>query len=181
MGTGNTIVTRFDAEALNNAITKSGISRKNIATMVLKRDQSYISNACKKGTINPSDLRKLCEFLSLDYNMVVIMEKPKAEVVPTKEKAQAADNKLLETLIISLNSLLETEKQNQKLLGEILQEVKVNNTKTNRLENAMGQMVSSTLVVKEAVTGDLMNYVRDTKSSTATISGRVKDLLNELK
>ena len=176
------VMVGFDVKALKEAIDKINIAQGVVAKMVLGRDPSFISNSCTRGTMNKDDLKKLCEFLSLEYDKIIIKPEPKKEEPKSEHPATSiAHGQAVDTLIIGLNSLYEIEKQNNKLMQDILKELQINNTKTNRLENALGQIVSHTLVIRDTMNNSVVSYLRDTKSGVAVITGRMKDLLNKFK
>lgn len=168
------VMVAFDVATVKEAINKSGISQKVITKMVLNRDPSFLSNSYTRGTMNQPDLKKLCEFLSLDYSVVAT-----AEV--SNDVKPSVHNQSVDTLIVGLNSIIELEKANNALLTELLQELKVSNTKASRFENIMGQVHSNILILKESMGKDVVPYLRDTKTATATISGRMKELLGKFK
>lgn len=175
----NKVMVVFDVSTIKAAISKSSISQKVITKMVLNRDPSFLSNSYTRGTMNKEDLKKLCEFLSLDYDSVVVAQ---AETTPAKDKTTAiAHGQSIDTLIVGLNAIYEIEKENNKLLTDLLQELKVSNTKAGRFENIMGQVHSNILIMKESMSKDMIPYIRDTKTATATMSGRMKELLSKFK
>ena len=180
-GTITEKVTRFDVETVEKALRKIGIPKNKISTMVLGRDASYLSNALCNEKCNKEDLKKLCEFLSLNYDSVIIVEAP--EVVeekkpePTKTPKDVVN---LDALIIGINQLYQIEKSNNVLLKDMLEQIKISNTKVGRLENVIGQIHTNIIVAKKDV-DEIKSLVRETKSSTAIISGRVKDMLAKFK
>lgn len=171
--------TYFDTTAIKKVITDCGIPYNKISTMVLNKDASYLSNAISAGKMNTDCLKSLCAFLSLEYDDIVVViepEKPKKQEVtevPTTNIPQ------LDVLIVGLNQLYETQKLEAECLKNILEQTKITNTKINRLENALGQIVNHAIAIKDQQT-NIHNNIRDIKSSTATISGRTKDIYNKV-
>ena len=170
-------VTRFNAEVVSEAINKCGIPKNKLSSMVLGRDQSYISNALAQQKCNKEDLKKLCEFISIDYESVVIEDtpQPKEESKPT-----VGNNTNVDMLIVGLNKLCEIEAENGEKLDAILEQIKVTNTKTNRLENALGTAVSNIIEIKNT-TNDNNSILKDLKSQGAVISGRLRDMVAKFK
>ena len=84
----------------------------------------------------------------------------------------------LDTLILGLNQLYEMQKLQNEGVNNLLEQIKITNTKINRLENALGQIVNHSIAIKDPLTNQ-HNSIRDIKSSTATINGRVRDILNQ--
>lgn len=175
------VMVEFNVKMCKEAMDKINIAQGVVSKMVLGRDPSFISNSCARGTMNKDDLKKLCEFLSIEYNTIIKPEPKKEEPKSEHLATSIAHGQAVDTLIIGLNSLYELEKQNNKLMQDILKELQVNNTKTNRLENALGQIVSNTLVIRDTMNNSIVNYLRDTKSGVAVISGRTKELLGKFK
>ena len=182
MATITTKTVYFDTTAITEALKKTGLTKGKISTMLLGRDQSYLSNATINGKINADDLKKLCDFLSLDYDKtVVVIEESKD--APKKESAivDAKNNsQQLDLLIVGINKMYETQKAQNELIGNLLVELKATNTKINRLENALGQIVSNAIEVKQNTQNEL-TAVKEIKSSCATISGRLRDMNSKFK
>lgn len=171
-------VTYFNAEALEKAIKKIGIGKNKLSTMVMGRDASYLSNAITNGRANKEDLKKLCDFLSLDYDSVVI-DKPQPETVD-KPKSTPKDIVNLDALILGVNQLYQIEKTNSETMKEILEQLRVTNTKINRLENALGQTVSNVIEIKNT-TNNNNTAIKEIKSSCNTMQGRLRDMINKFK
>ena len=74
----------FDTTVVENAIKICGITKQKLSTMVLDKDASYLSNALSNGKINTESLKKLCEFLSLEFDKTVVVMEDK--YTPQKEQ-----------------------------------------------------------------------------------------------
>ena len=167
---------QFKGEELRSAIDKMGLTMNKVSTMILGLDQSYVSKACKQGSMNDIYLRKLCEFFSLDYDSIIIKpEPPKLGLEPVMP--QNPTTAPLETLIVGLNTVYEQHKETNEILKELLVEIKALNVKQNRLENALGQIVSNSIAMKEHIVEmkEQHNYL---KSQANITNGRLKDLVN---
>lgn len=176
-GTVTEKVTRFDAKKVDDALRAMKLGKNKLSTLVLGRDASYMSGAITSGKCNKDDLKKVCEFLSLDYDSIIITDNeiPKTENPKTPKEVVNFD-----ALIIGVNQLYQIEKQNGEIMQNILQELKVSNTKTNRLENLIGQIHTNTISIKDN-TKEIENVSRETKSGVMTIAGRVRDMLAKFK
>ena len=167
---------QFNGEAVKLAIKKMGLTMDKLSTMVLGLDQSYVSKACIQGRIREEHLKKLCDFMSLDYDSVIIKpEPPKPE--PKAEPQVTPTSVSLETLVVGLNTVYEQHKETNGMLKELLVEIKALNVKQNRLENALGQIVSNSIAMKEHIVEmkEQNNYL---KSQANITNGRLKDLVN---
>lgn len=164
---------KIDGKKVRDAIAKTGLSLDRISTVVLNRDQSYISKATNRNAIGIAELKKLCEFLALDYDSLVIQKEEPVTANQTKETnlSQAS----LETIIVGTNLMYENQKKMIEVMEQMLIEIKALNAKQNRLENALGQIVQNTVVLKENTTKSI-EKANDLKSTVNIISGRVKDL-----
>lgn len=158
---------KFNVEKLSKAISDSKITGVKLSTMILGKGNTYVSEALRDGRCNADALKKLCEFLDLDYNDIVILDVE--EIKPTDNTSN------LDTLIIGLNQLYQIEKSNNELLVQILEQMKVSNAKVNRLENVIGQIHTNVIQIKEDEK-ELIGVEREAKSSIATISMRTKDI-----
>ena len=170
----------INTEKLFKAVKDSSISASKIATMVLNRDDSYLTTVKTRGTMIEEDLNKLCMFLSLRVEDVVVNEPEKKEEPKTVAPQSNHSVAQLETLIVGLNTMYEAQKLQNECLNNILEQMKVTNTKINRLENALGQIVTNSIQIKEN-TGDSRDLLRDIKSTGAIISGRLRDLIGKFK
>lgn len=169
----------FDSKKLAEAVKKSGITMTKLSTMVLNRGVTYVSEALRDGRCKNEDLKKLCAFLDLNYEDIIIVEvpEPKKEDVSVKTPSQVVN---LDALILGVNQLYQIEKQNNEILGQIAEQIRATNAKLSRFENLLGQMHVNTLAVKEN-TKELENVMRENKSSVAGIAGRVRDLTQQFK
>lgn len=170
----------FDTTVVESAIKNCGITKQKLSVMVLGKDASYLSTALNTGKINTEVLKKLCAFLSLEFDTIVVVMEDKQ--TPQKEQKQpevtVQNIPQLDTLILGLNQLYEMQKLQNEGINNLLEQIKITNTKINRLENALGQIVNHSIAIKDTLTNQY-NSVRDIKSSTATINGRVRDILNQ--
>ena len=170
----------IDQDKLNVAISKCNIAKDKLSTMVLNKNNSYIAQSIIRGTFDIEALKKLCSFLNVEYESVI--KKSETPLVVPEVKSDDVSAKM-ETLIVGLNTLYEEQKSihedNQKLaeiMTQMLQELKVLNAKQNRLENALGQIVSNVLIVKDN-SNKVLDRETEIKSQINLVSGRVKDII----
>ena len=143
-----------------------------ISTFILGADQTYYSKSINSGTININQLDKLCAYYDLDKNdYIVTTEEPKPVTIDS-----TSNNGQLDTIIVGLNVLYEAQKQNNELMSQMLEQLKIVNTRVNRLENAIGQIVSNSIQIKE-LGEEAYKETKEVKSSVAIINGRVRDIL----
>lgn len=155
---------------LLTAIKKSGITMTKLSVMVLGRGNTYISEALRDKRCNKEDLMKLCSFLDLNYDDVVITEIPKIEVEKTPSEVINLD-----ALILGVNQLYQIEKANNELMTQMLEQMKVTNAKLARMENITGQTHANVIQIKDSIK-ESISVQREEKSSVATMSGRLKDI-----
>ena len=151
----------INSEKLSKAIRDSGISYGKLSKLVLKRGNNYINSCLQKGTINKTDLELICEFLGV---------KPDKFVIEVKEEN-------------GIQVMYEEQKKTNELISELLKEIKAQNVKMDRVEkristveNAVGQILPKLIMVNDHEE-DIVQYLRDIKSSTAILNGRTKDIL----
>lgn len=139
-----------------------------IAEFIMGYDKTYWSYMRKEKRCNVKGLNKLCSYYNLqpdDYKAV-------AESIKPAETPKAFN---IDTVVIGLNQLYQIEKENNELMKQILEQIKVQNTKTNRLENALGQIVGNVVEIKDTTNGN-NTLLRDLKSTGAVVSGRLRDI-----
>lgn len=182
MNVQNQTYVTIDVEKLWKSIKACGISAGNLATMVLNRDKSYLTTVKTRGTMIEQDLIKLCAFLSIKVEDITIKPPVKEESEPIlkNEKTTLNTAPQLELLILGLNQIYEAQKLQNEAINNMLIEIKATSTKINRLENALGQIVTNSIQIKEN-TGDSRDLLRDIKSTGAIISGRLRDLIGKFK
>ena len=165
----------INSQMLSEAIKKSGVDQTKLSTMLLGRNNSYISQSIVRGTFDKVELQKLCTFLNIEYDLVVhVPEMLKhEETVNPKENVPIVPQ--LETLICGTNLMYENQQKMLELMEQMLIEIKALSAKQNRLENALGQIVQNSIMIK-----DNANKSREEssaiKSALNLINGRVKDI-----
>lgn len=173
-GTLSENVVKFNSEIVQKAIKDSGVTMSKLSKLVINRDQTYVSKALIDGKCNKDDLKKLCEFLDVKYDDVIMLDES------TTVKPVIGNNANLDLLVAGLNRLCEIEKANGEKLDNILTEIKSTNTKTNRLENALGQVVGNVIEIKNTENAN-NGLLKDLKSTGAVISGRLRDMVGKFK
>ena len=188
METGTTIrkgvTINVDGRKLDYDIKK--IEGKNfkgtrISTFILKRDFSYYSKVVRTGVCNVDDFKTLCAYYELKEDDYIIKKEEPKEITHNEETTKTPSQIVnLDALIIGINNLYQIEKANNENIGELLRELKVTNTKINRLENVLGQLLTNSIPIKEN-SHKMVSALTDTRSTVATIQGRVKELLGKFK
>ena len=163
-----------NSEVIKTKIKACGITMDKLSTMVLGCDSSYVSKSLNAGRFHIDKLTKLCEFLNIDVDAIIIEVNVNREVVGTSESLAAPQ---LETMIVGLNTIYETQRKMCEFMEQMLTEIKCTNAKQNRLENALGQIVQNTLILKET-TNKISDKNNEIKSQMNLISGRTKDIVN---
>lgn len=165
----------INSQMLSDAIKKSGLDQTRLSTMLLGKNNAYISQSIVRGTFDKDELQKLCTFLGIEYKLVVVT----AEMLKQKEIVNPKDNvpivPQLETLICGTNLMYENQGKMIELMEQMLIEIKALNAKQNRLENALGQIVQNSIMVKDN-TAKLHDDNSSIKSTLNLINGRVKDI-----
>lgn len=173
--------TYFDTTAVNEAIKKCNVPKGKLSKMVLGAADSYLSNALVEGKMNEELLKKLCAFLSLDFEKVVVVIEDVPKKVPEQKEVAptpSANSQQLDILIVGLNQIYDMMKLQNECLTNILEQMKIANTRIKRMESTESEVIKNVILTKNVIT-DAHNSIRDIKSSTATINGRVRDLLNK--
>lgn len=161
-----------NVDYVRKVVDDFGIPATKLSVSVMGKGSTYISEMLRTGIANPDALKKLCDFLSIDYT--------KAIDVPSNAVEIDSPNVNLDAVILGITQLYKMEQANNEIMAEILQELKVANQKSARLEGIVQTAVSSMASIK--INSDEMKpVIRDIKSSTATINGRVKDLISSFK
>lgn len=185
METRKSITVRLDGKKLDAVIRQiEGDNYKGIkiSQFILHRDVSYYSKIIRNGVCNAEDFKTLCAYYELNEEDFIFNE-PENNSNETTAKVKPiapSSDKNVELLVVGLNKMYELEMNNQKLLNDLLTEIRATNVKMNRLENALGQIVSNSIEIKTTVSND-SGTIRDIKSGVAVTSGRLKDLLGKFK
>ena len=89
----------------------------------------------------------------------------------------------MDTVLVGIQVMYEEQKKTNELISELLKEIKAQNVKMDRVEkristveNAVGQILPKLIIVNDHEE-DIVQYLRDIKSSTAILNGRTKDIL----
>lgn len=166
-----------NGDKILEGIKKSGITQDKLSTMVLGKNPAYISQSIARGSFDIEQLQKLCQFLGLSYDECIIKDVPKKEESVAKEGKSADAIPQLETLIVGMNTMYEMQKEYTEVIKSLLVEIKALNQKQNRLENALGQIVQNSIIIKETENkiADSTNAVR---SQINLANGRLKDLVD---
>lgn len=167
-------VVRFNSEIMQKAVKDSGITMNKLSRLVINRDATYVSKALTDGKCNKDDLRKLCEFLDVNYDEVIMLDES------TTVKPVVGNDANIDLLIAGLNRLCEIEKANGEKLDNILTAIEATNAKTNRLENALGQIVGNVIEIKNTENAN-NGILKDLKSTGAVVSGRLRDMVGKFK
>lgn len=167
----------INASKIRGKIDSCGITMGNLSTMVLNCEGSYVSKSLNVGRFNIDKLTKLCEFLNLNVDDVIVqtVEEKKPEK-PVEVKSDASISPQLETMIVGLNTIYETQRKMCELLEQVLTEIKCTNAKQNRLENALGQIVQNTIILKEN-TSKIVDTQNHLSSQANIVSGRTRDIV----
>ena len=175
----------INSEKLSKAIRDSGISYGKLSKLVLKRGNNYINSCLQKGTINKTDLDLICEFLGVkpDKFVIEVKEEKIEKPVVKRESGPAVLSKDMDTVLVGIQVMYEEQKKTNELISELLKEIKAQNVKMDRVEkristveNAVGQILPKLIMVNDHEE-DIVQYLRDIKSSTAILNGRTKDIL----
>lgn len=173
-GFTNDSMVKFNSDAIQKAIKDSSIPMNKLSKLVINRDPTYVSKAVADGKCNKEDLKKLCEFLDVKYDEVIMLDEE------TTVKPKVGNDTNVDMLIVGLNKLCEIEAKNAEKLDLILTELKATNTKSNRIENALGQIVGNVIEIKNTENAN-NGLLKDLKSTGAVLSGRLRDLLGKFK
>lgn len=165
----------INAQMLSEAIKKSGVDQTKLSTMLLGKNNAYISQSITRGTFDKSELQKLCMFLNIDYDLVVVVPKMLKQETTVNPKEDSLAIPQLETLICGTNFMYENQKKMLELMEQMLVEIKALSVKQNRLENALGQIVQNSLIIKDT-TDKLHDDNSNIRSTLNLISGRAKDI-----
>lgn len=179
-GTMNKDTVMFDSAKLSVAIKKSGITMAKLSTMVLNRGETYVSDALRYSRCKADDLKKLCDFLDLKCDDIIVPKETDLENDKPAEVKTPSQVINLDALILGINNLYQIEKGNAETMKQLLEQVRATNVKLGRFENLIGQMHAGTLAIKEN-TKEIENVMRENKSSVAGIAGRVRDLSQRFK
>lgn len=177
----------FNVEKLKEAIEASGIPATKLSSMVLNRGTAYISNTCdvKGGRMGREDLERLCKFLDISFDALVIKDEPKPveKVDAPVDKAKAEQ---LDTLVVGLNVIFEEFQKLNALMDTLAREQKVTNTVLSRMEQRLGSIDNSNgqILAKAIKSNDneeeISEAVGKIKSGISIIQGRTKDILESV-
>lgn len=163
------MVVKFDSDKVRKMIKEKDISQQTIAELVLNVTSSAFYNYLTRGEMEKEKLIKLCKLIGTSIDNVMI-DAPKPEKIETTE-----NGKTLETILLGLNQVFQMQKEYNETMKNLLIEIKALNTKQNRLENALGQIVVNTLGSRDN-SEKMLGKMTDTNSTLNIISGRVKDM-----
>ena len=170
-----------NADVIWSAIKKSGIPQDRLSVMVLGKNSAYISQALSRGTFERENLKKLCEFLGINYDDAVVKVSTKKEdVVVASNNNTEVTIPHLETLIVGMNTMYEMQKEYSATMKDLLVEIRALNTKQNRIENALGQLVQNSIITKEN-TNKICDSTNAIRSQLNLANGRLKDLVDGVK
>ena len=162
-------------DKLSAAIKKSGVTMTKLSKLVLNRGDTYISEDLRDSRCNGDALKKLCDFLDLKCDDIIVPKETATEDDNSTEIKTLSQVVNLDALILGINNLYQIEKDNAETMKQLLEQVRATNIKLGRFENLLGQMHANTIGIKDN-TKELENVMRDTKSSVAGIAGRVRDI-----
>ena len=173
--TGNVVNIDIDKlEAHIRQIEGERFAGTRIAEFIMGYDKTYWTAMKKDKRCNIKALEKLCGYYNLNNSDYLVTNEP-------EEKPEVKNEPVnIDLLVVGINKLYEVEKANGEKLDAILEQLKIGNTKSNRLENALGQIASNAIEIK--TTTNLNNGIlKDIKSSLAVVCGRLRDLLSKFK
>ena len=168
-----------NADVIWSAIKKSGIPQDRLSVMVLGKNSAYISQALSRGSFERENLKKLCEFLGINYDDAVVKVAPKEDVAVASNNTEVTIPHL-ETLIVGMNTMYEMQKEYSATMKDLLVEIRALNTKQNRIENALGQLVQNSIITKEN-TNKICDSTNAVRSQLNLANGRLKDLVDGVK
>ena len=181
---------RFNTDIVKRRLSESGNSSIKLSTMLLNKSSNYISGSLDRGRMGEEELKKLCKFIDVKYEDVVII--PSEEPVKEPEAKSSSGNAgydyndKIDLLTVGVNTLYETQSDTNALLKDLIQELRATNTKLERMEKrinsietAAGQVVSKVIVANESHT-EVSGHLREIKSTLAIVKGRTKDICDAL-
>lgn len=165
----------FDVNKVRKAVEICGTPGVKLSQFVLGKSPEFISKCLSTGRMEIEALKKLCEFLSLKYDDVLIE-------MPEIKSTQKDDNlkTSLDLLLVAMTELTEHVKKQNEMLEEIVTQSKANNVKSNRFENALGQTVSNTIAIKDTL-ADIVKQGNERNSALNMTTGRLKDIYENTK
>jgi len=171
-----------NGEKIIESIKKSGISQDKLSTMVLGKNSAYISQSISRGSFDAENLKRLCEFLGVEYETCIVSDVPKkAETVELSTGENADVVPYIQTMVAGLNTMYNMQKEYiesmKSAIKELTEEIKSLNAKQNRLENALGQIVQSSLITKEN-TGKAVDTMSAVRSQMNMANSKLKELVD---
>lgn len=170
-------IVNIDADKLEThirAIEGDRFAGTRIAEFIMGYDKTYWTSMKRDKKCNVKALEKLCAYYNLNKEDYLVTEKPEE---PKAVESKPVD---IELLIAGLNKLYEVEKANGEKMDAIIEQLRISNTKSNRLENAVGQIVGNVIEIKNTENQN-NGLIKDIKSSLAIVCGRLRDLLSKFK
>ena len=186
---------KFNNDIIAKKLEEKGVSGKKVSSVILERSSNYISSCLKRQLIGEKELKRLCMFLDVNYDDVLIIE---PEIVEEKVEEVVKNNAVpdstcipdyndkIDLLTVGINTLYEGQCETNNLLKELIQEIKVTNQKlerveqkVNTIENAVGQTVSKSIMILDTQK-NIETHLRDAKSTLAIIKGRTTDIKDEV-
>lgn len=182
---------RINSANIKALLKKKYVSQKSVSIFVLEQDPSTLSFQLKHGSMSEVKFNKLMDYFKVPLNEREKYLDKEEESANESTSAQTVKNDsnsdTLDLLVVGVNTLYETQSDTNKLLKELIEQVKVTNTKLERLEkrvgtieNATGQILSKTIMGNDK-SDDILKNVQDMKSTVNVIKGRTTDITDIIK
>lgn len=183
---------KFDTELIKGKIQENGVPSIKISTVILGRSKSYMNKCFDKGSMGEIELERLCMYLGVAFEDAVVKEpivseEPKEEVKEVSSiSGEGTYNEKLDLLTVGINTLYETQSDTNKLLMDLIQEIKVSNQKMERIEKRLGTMENATAqtlsksIMMVETQQEMEKHFREAKSTLAFIKGRTTDIQQEV-
>ena len=182
---------RVNSDNIKALLKKKYVSQKSVSIFVLEQDPSTLSFQLKHGSMSEDKFNKLMDYFKVPLNereKYLDKEEEQAnESVSAQTVKKDSNSDTLDLLVVGVNTLYETQIDTNKLLKELIEQVKVTNTKLERLEkrvgtieNATGQILSKTIMGNDK-SDDILKNVQDMKSTINVIKGRTTDITDIVK
>ena len=113
-----------------------GMSITKISTMILNRNESYITNCATRGKMNTTDYKKLCDLFNLDRLAYIVDEEEIKKELPQNENIITGITSIVNTLKLILAENKEI-KYKLKNIEEMTKAMKDDAHKTNEKVNAI--------------------------------------------
>lgn len=176
---------RINGEKIKAELKKRYVSMKSLSIFVLDQDPSTLRYQLTHGSMHEDKFKKLMEYLKIPEkkrNDFLDIEEVEVPVPKTEAHKESTNHEALDLLVVGVNTLYETQTDGNKLLKDILQELKVSNQKleriekkVNTIENATGQILSKEIISNET-SDDILKNLQDVKSTVNIIKGRTTDI-----